>query len=43
MKSTDIKKPLAMASIFANDIYSASGTVNFEIPAATWENKTIAF
>ena len=35
MKSTDIVKPLAMASTFANDVYSASGTVDFEIPAST--------
>ena len=35
MKSTDVIQPLAMASVFAEDIYSASGTTNFEIPAAT--------
>lgn len=35
MKSTDVIQPQAMASIFAEDIYSSSSTTNFEIPAAT--------
>lgn len=40
MKSTDIVQPLAMASVFAEDVYSSSGTTNFEIPAATSSSAT---
>ena len=35
MKSTDIIQPQAMDTIFAKDVYSSSGTTDFEIPAAT--------
>ena len=40
MKSTDIVQPHAMASTFAVDVYSASGTTNFEIPADTSTSAT---
>jgi len=35
MKSTDIVQPQAMPSIFGEDIYSATSSTDFEIPAAT--------
>lgn len=35
MKSTDIVQPQAMPSVFGEDIYSAEGSINFEIPDAT--------
>lgn len=40
MKRTDIVQPHAMPSIFGEDIYSASGTTNFEIPEATSSSAT---
>ena len=40
MKKVDIVSPLAMSSIFGEDIYSASGTANFEIPANTSTSAT---
>jgi len=35
MKKIDVVQPYAMASVFAEDVYSASSTQDFEIPAAT--------
>lgn len=35
MKKTDVIQPLAMASAFAEGVYSATSTDDFEIPAAT--------
>ena len=35
MKKTDVTQPVAMASAFAQDVYSATSTNDFEIPAAT--------
>ena len=35
MKKTDVTQPVAMATPFAEGVYSATSTENFEIPAAT--------
>lgn len=35
MKKTDVVQPVAMASAFAEGVYSATSTSDFEIPAAT--------
>lgn len=35
MKKADMKQPVAMATAFANDVYTSSGSNDFEIPAFT--------
>ena len=40
MKSTDIVQPQAMPSVFAEDVFSSSGSVDFAIPDATSTSAT---